>query len=336
MNLLFRSKNAKIRARQDANVVQAPAGIAQVLTTPVVLQERRILPLFDNELLVETKRGFYMIVPNWNLDVAIGIIRDGVIEPWTNEVFLSTFGGGDTVVNVGANFGYYSLLAGHAVGGNGKVYSIEANPYVYRFLVKGVFWSGVPHIVRPYLCAAIAPEMDGKPITFGFDPQFIGGGNMFTRSETVNAFEKGHWNGTNVHMILDDERKFTPKGILTEIQTEGRTLDRILREESSIKSLLIDAEGSESFVIAGARKIIERSPNLEIILEWDPNTAHLIPERIPYIKAMWKFLLDEQKFTPMRICHEDFRGVGHMPDLKRLDSESLFNVPHSDIYLKKL
>jgi FkbM family methyltransferase len=303
--------------------------------TGIANTQRRILPLHNGELLVETLRGFYMIVPNWNLDVAIGIVRDGVIEPWTNEVFLSMFKPGDTVVNVGANFGYYSLLAGHRVGHSGKVFAIEANPYVFRFLVKGVFWSGLPGTVKSYLCAAVSPEMDGKSIKFSCDPQFIGGGNMFTRAEIVNDLEQCHWSGHNMHKVVNDELMFVPTGILTQIESEGRTVDRIVRDEPQIKAILIDAEGSESFVIAGARETIKRSPNLEIILEWDPATSRLISDRIPYIKAMWSFLLEEEKFIPYRIRHENYPGIGHMPELTKLDIESLYNIPHSDIYLKR-
>lgn len=296
---------------------------------------RLIQQLYEDELLVQTKRGFYMVVPNWNLDVAIGIVRDGVIEPWTNEVFLSTFSAGDTVVNVGANFGYYSLLAGHKTGASGKVYAVEANPYVYRYLLKGMFWSGLPNIVEPYLCAAVAPAMSGKPVRFSFDPQFIGGGNMFTRSEKATSFSDSHWHGTNMEKVVDNERKFVPKGILTEIETEGRMLDEITKDASEVKSLLIDAEGSESYVIAGAKKMITRSTRLEIVMEWDPATADLVEDRIPFIESMWDFLLDAEGFSPYRICHEGFAGIGHMPELARLDRESLYEIPHSDVYLRR-
>ena len=121
---------------------------------------------------------------------------------------------------------------------------------------------------------------------------------------------------------------------MTQITAEGRTLDRIMRNEPSMKAMLIDAEGSESYVISGAKQIISRSPNLEIILEWDPGVSKAVPERVSYINAMWDFLLEDQRMTPYRICHEGFRGIGHMPDLTKLNRESLFNIPHSDIYLR--
>jgi len=333
MNLFLKKKRKGSGQTMDMHLHNSQAS-EPVQRLPAPVKERRILPLFENELLVETKRGYLMVVPSWNLDVAIGIVRDGVIEPWTNEVFASMFGRGDTVVNVGANFGYYSFLAGHQVGGQGKVFAIEANPHVYRYLLKGIFWSGLPGIVQAFLCAAVSPDMEEKQISFLCDPQFIGGGNMFSKTETVDSLELGHWSGLNVHKVVDEERRFVPKGIMTEITAEGRTVDRITRNEPSIKAMLIDAEGSESYVIGGAKQIISRSPNLEIIMEWDPNTSNLETHRIPYIKAMWDFLLVEQRMTPYRICHEGYRGIGHMPDLTKLNRESLYNVPHSDIYLK--
>jgi len=296
---------------------------------------RRIVPLFEDELLVETKRGFFLVVPSWNVDVGIGIVRDGQIEPWTNELFLSTFSAGDTVVNVGANFGYYSVMAGHQVGGEGKVYSIEANPHVFRYLLKSIFWGGVPGIVSPYLCAAVAPDMDEEPIRFTFDPQFIGGGNMFTRTQQSKNIQDAFWSGENTPSTLNKDRMFVPTGILSEVVTEGRTVDRITAAESSVKSMLIDAEGSESYVIAGAKELISRSRDLEIVMEWDAATSQLIPERIPYIEAMWDFLLNEQKFETFRICHEGHKGRGHLPDLTPLNRESLYNIPHSDVYLRR-
>jgi hypothetical protein len=198
-----------------------------------------------------------------------------------------------------------------------------------------MFWSGLPGVVQPHLCAATSPEMEGKQITFLCDPQFIGGGNMFAKGETVASLEDGYWSGRNIHKVIDDDMRFLPRGIMSEISAEGRTIDRIVKNEKSVKAMLIDVEGSESYVISGAKQMISRSPNIEIILEWDPATRNDVAERIPYIKAMWNFLLVEQRMTPYRICHEGFRGVGHMPDLTRLDAESIYNIPHSDVFLRR-
>jgi FkbM family methyltransferase len=295
---------------------------------------RRIVRLGGDELLVETVYGYHMVIPGWNLDVGVGIARDGVIEPWTNQVLISLLSPGDHVVNVGANFGFYSLLAAQRVGSSGRVYAIEANPEVFPYLVKGTFWSGFPNIVQAYNCAAVSPDKHKQPLEFFSDPQFIGGGNLFGGGDQARTELKDClWNSTNIRETLDDNRKFTCRGVFTKVMTEGRTVDSLVTDP--IKAMLIDAEGSESFVIGGAKETIRKSPNLSIILEWDPVSYRANDYRRPYIDDMWNFLLEEQGFKASRICPENYRGIGSYPEVIPLDKASLFNVPHSDLLLQR-
>lgn len=296
-------------------------------------KSRRITRLSGDEVLVETLNGFYVVIPAWNVDVGIGILRDGIIEPWTNQVFLSVLGEGDHVVNVGANFGYYSMLAAQRVGGRGRVYSIEANPVVFCYLLKSMYWAGFPGIVRPYNCAAVAPDMHGKELEFSFDPQFIGGGNMFGAPIDRPKLDECVWSGQNIHLNLDENRMFVPKGLFSKIKTEGRTVDSLVTEP--VNAMLIDAEGSESYVIAGAQETIRKSPNLSMIMEWDPHSYHQGDARREYIDRMWNFLLDEQRFQVWRVCPENYPGIGSFPQLQPLDREGLFKIPHSDLLLRR-
>ncbi len=295
--------------------------------------QRRIIRLSGNDIAVETVHGFFLVVPAWNIDVALGIIRDGIIEPWTTAVFLSLISPGDHVVNVGANFGYYSALAAQRVGNQGSVHAVEANPAVFPYLVKGIYWSGFPGIIRAYNCAAIAPESHGKPLKFAYDPQFIGGGNLFSRSSIPREQHECLWSAETVPEILDDNRMFIPRGLFHEIETEGRTIDSLI--VPPIKAMLIDVEGSECFVISGCRQLISNSSELSIVMEWDPHTYRAFPDRRPTIDAMWDFLLDEQNFTAQRICPENYRGIGKMPNLVPLTREDLFAIPHSDLLLSR-
>lgn len=66
-----------------------------------------------------------------------------------SEIRLAKFlikhlGPGQTFVDIGAHFGYFTLLAAHLVGQNGKVFSIEASRNTYKLLENNT--SGMAHI----------------------------------------------------------------------------------------------------------------------------------------------------------------------------------------------
>jgi FkbM family methyltransferase len=295
----------------------------------------RVIPLGNNELLVRTLRDFYLVVPGWNIDVAPGILRDGYIEAWTNEVFLSLLKEGDSVVNVGANFGYYSVLGAQKVGRSGKVYAVEANSAVYPFLLKSVYWSGFPDVIRAYNFAAASPDMENREVDFLFDPQFIGGGNLFNANPPrVGTLTECLWSSENIHLALDKNRQFHGGGgAYSKVRAVCRTLDSTLPADDRIAAMIIDAEGSECFVIGGARELIQRNPRMSIIVEWGSGVLQ-DAGRSAAVDAMWHFLLNVRGYSPFRICPEGYAGVGAMPHLEPLSREQLYNMPHSDVLLR--
>ena len=58
------------------------------------------------------------------------VLLEGCWEMWLTIFFARNLKPGMTVVDVGANFGYYTLLFGALVGEKGHVYAIEPNPNV--------------------------------------------------------------------------------------------------------------------------------------------------------------------------------------------------------------
>src|SRR5205814_4168836 len=52
-----------------------------------------------------------------------------------------------TVVDVGANVGYYTLLAASCVGQTGKVFAIEPSPHAYARLREAVAHNVLSHVV---------------------------------------------------------------------------------------------------------------------------------------------------------------------------------------------
>ncbi|MGB6975934.1 MAG: FkbM family methyltransferase [Gammaproteobacteria bacterium] len=292
--------------------------------------------LSGNQCLIKTCFGHYLVVPSYNLDVAIGGMRDGMIEPWTTAVVSSILKPGDKYINVGANFGYYSVLGASLVQNSGKVYAIEANPEAFVYLVLSCYWSGYINIIESYNFAAY--HKNNEPINITFNPQYLGGAGIFPPgSKNVRAStEECLWTGLNIQENLNAERKFSPEIIFkfNSFIVPGYTLDHILSDVEDVKLLHMDVEGSESFVIGGAKNLIRRSPRINLIIEWDPKHNY-DTQRKPFVDDMWTFLLEEMQLTPYRIEPENYSEIGQLPNLSELNKESLFNIPHSDILLKK-
>jgi FkbM family methyltransferase len=67
---------------------------------------------------------------------------DGYWEFWLTLHFARKINQGDTVIDIGANLGYYSVLAADLVGAAGKVVAIEPNPTVCSYLKKTIQLNG--------------------------------------------------------------------------------------------------------------------------------------------------------------------------------------------------
>jgi FkbM family methyltransferase len=70
---------------------------------------------------------------------------------------------GDVFWDVGAHFGYASLIAGRIVGHNGAIVCVEPSPYNRWFLQKHLAWNGIDATVLPYALG----DQDNIKVRFG-------------------------------------------------------------------------------------------------------------------------------------------------------------------------
>ena len=66
------------------------------------------------------------------------LLVDRALEPRVADAFKAILRKGDTVLDVGANHGYFTLLASSLVGHGGHVYSFEPDPPVAKLLFENV------------------------------------------------------------------------------------------------------------------------------------------------------------------------------------------------------
>jgi FkbM family methyltransferase len=105
--------------------------------------------------VVRTRSGFRMRVDTSDL-VSSMLYLTGQWEPYLTTYIREVLRPGDIFVDVGANIGYYSLLASRLVGPSGRVYAIEASPTIYASLIENIRLNGCPNITPIHAAASDA------------------------------------------------------------------------------------------------------------------------------------------------------------------------------------
>ncbi len=79
--------------------------------------------------------GFELFVPQADAVVGEQILSGGIYEPHVTRAFLDALRENQTIVDVGANIGYFSVLAARKIGASGSVIAIEALARNVRLLL---------------------------------------------------------------------------------------------------------------------------------------------------------------------------------------------------------
>jgi FkbM family methyltransferase len=75
------------------------------------------------------------------------VLHSGIWEPEETRSFCERVRPGDTVIDVGANVGWYTVLASRLVGEQGKVIAFEPDPINFAFLKRNVEANGCRNVV---------------------------------------------------------------------------------------------------------------------------------------------------------------------------------------------
>ena len=82
----------------------------------------------NGHVLSRVLARYKMVTDTADHDFAPHIIMDGYWEIWLTEYMVRTIQQGWTVLDVGANYGYYSVLMADLVGDTGQMIAVEPNP----------------------------------------------------------------------------------------------------------------------------------------------------------------------------------------------------------------
>ena len=167
-------------------------------------------------------------------------IWEPTISTWVRSLPLT----GRTIIDIGANIGWYTLLGATCVGVRGRVVSIEASPLILEHLKRNLSLNGFKNV--RLINVAAWNKFEDLPL-FHSEPDNLG------ETTVVSALAT----------------KSKPDGYI-----KGAPLEALLLPEEVVSAGLvkIDVEGAEYQVVEGMLNLLPRFPkDVRFLMELKPN-----------------------------------------------------------------
>jgi FkbM family methyltransferase len=187
------------------------------------------------------------------------LATSGVWEPHVTASLRSVLRRGDVVADVGANIGYFTLLAARLVGSAGRVYAVEPSPGTYAALLDNIGRNGLGN-VTPVQAAAGAEAGEA------------------TLRDVVEGTNRGASS-----LRSDPERGWGVRKAVAVTVPMLPLADIVLAEEwPSLRVVKIDVEGFEADVVRGLVPILDAGHRPAVLVEVhtdiDPDAAGAVVE----------------------------------------------------------
>jgi FkbM family methyltransferase len=189
-------------------------------------------------------QGNKMYIDSGAGTIGAELLVEGVYEKYETELFKKMAQDGMVVVDIGANIGYYTLIAAKLVGDKGIVYAFEPEPRSYKLLCQNIAINGYTNIV---------PIQKAVSKTNGKTKLYVD-----AAIADISSFAKD-----NVLRYSKD---------LDYLEVETITLDDFFERtvgDDRIDLMKVDVEGAEEIVVDGAERVLKKN-SLKILMEFVP------------------------------------------------------------------
>jgi FkbM family methyltransferase len=229
-------------------------GVLRRLASAAVLGYLRHFPLERGKwrlmsaatvfLVAELEPDLWIRLANLSY-VERGILREGVFEQETVELFTALLAPGMTILDVGANIGQYTLIAARHVGERGRVHAFEPTPEVAARLRNNVALNGLGNVA---IREAAVSDTTGEAVLYYSNPEDPGENSIVGATAGLAA----------------------PPSV----RVPTITLDDYVAAQGleTVDVIKMDIEGAEPLALRGGRALLAGEQAPVIILELNPKT----------------------------------------------------------------
>jgi FkbM family methyltransferase len=209
------------------------------------------LVLSEREMITKIFSGTKIFLDPRDLVVAPHIALDHIWEYPISMAWLSVVQPNDVVIDIGANFGYFGLIASQKMDrSSSKVIFFEANPHLIPYIRKTLTmdWLHGQCIIENLGIA----DKEGKA-TLTVLRDSIGSSSLHSKAHQDKYL--------HTKMDMETEETITVKATTLDAYCQTKKIDRI-------DLIKMDIEGYEEKAYAGMRQIVAASPNVTLFVEF--------------------------------------------------------------------
>jgi FkbM family methyltransferase len=199
--------------------------------------------MIDGQTVLCRMLGRYKLyVDSRDEGLAPHLMLDGYWEMWCSEFMLRHVKDGQVAIDVGANLGYYTVLLAELVGPRGKVFAVEPNPRLAELCEKNIAVNGFWRNTQMVPLAA----SDRTGVTLRLQARV---------SDPKNG------------RVLPDEAPIAPMAGVLDLAVQATRLDDLVPGAADF--IKIDVEGAEEQVWNGMQGLLDRSPHVTVLMEFN-------------------------------------------------------------------
>lgn len=178
------------------------------------------------------------------------LMANGLFEPHVTRLIKTLLRPGMTVVDVGANIGYYSLLAARLVGEQGAVWAFEPAPSLADLLTRSIAENGYEGRVH-VIPAAVGDVSGAATLHVNVAEPFLS--SLYDETPENSRGGRAH------------------DGRIELVEVRRTTLDDWAAAHGwpAVDLVKIDIEGGEKPALEGMAELSRRNPHLKLIIEFN-------------------------------------------------------------------
>ena len=215
-----------------------------------------------NRVFCELPSGERICVDSNTLDATLYLLGERV-EPHVVPLFRRFLTADSVVLDIGANFGLYTVIAAKLLGPRGRLYAFEPLPHAFGLLRRSVWANKFRDPSNVVLVNALVGEANGSGRLY-YDLEELAGASLTASTRRCHSVD--------VKMVAIDE---------------------YLPADLKVDLVKIDVEGHEPEVLRGMARTIARSPNIRLFVEFfEPLLEEVGQDRLQFLAEIRRHGLD--------------------------------------------